>query len=59
MPRCPATAGLTVDGQSLELRCVHWSDDPGGRHAGDHLVHTPPAMGEDHTWTNKDPLDGE
>lgn len=54
--RCPATDTLTVDGQPLELRCVHWSDDPAGRHPGDHLVHTPPAMGDDHTWPNEDPL---
>lgn len=54
MPRCPATDTLTVDGEPLELRCVHWGDTPAGRHPGDHLVHTPPAMGDDHTWANTD-----
>jgi hypothetical protein len=57
--RCPATDTLTVDGTPLELRCVHWSNDPAGRHEGDHLVHTPPAMGDDHTWPNEDPLTEE
>lgn len=57
--RCPATDTLTVDDAPLELRCVHWSDDPAGRHVGDHLVHTPPAMGDDHTWPNTDPLPDE
>lgn len=59
MPRCPATDTLAVDGQPLELRCVHWSNDPDGRHDGDHLVHTPPAMGDDHTWDNENPPDSQ
>lgn len=54
--RCSATDTLTVDGQPLELRCVHWSNGPEGRHTGDHLVHMPPAMGGDHTWPNESPL---
>jgi hypothetical protein len=54
--RCPATDTLTVGGQPLELQCVQWSEDPDGRHQGDHLVHTPPAMGDDHTWPNTNPL---
>ena len=57
MPRCPATDTLTVDGHPVELRCVHWNADPDGRHVGDHLVHTSPAMGDDHTWPNDNPLD--
>ena len=56
MIRCPATAELTIGGEPLELRCVHWGPDPDGRHVGDHLVHTPPAMGDDHTWPNDNPL---
>lgn len=56
MRRCPATAVLDIGGEPLELRCVHWGNDPDGRHAGDHLVHTPPAMGDDHTWANDNPL---
>ena len=59
MPRCPATDAVSVDGKSLDLQCVHWSDDPDGRHQGDHLIHTPPAMGGDHTWPNEDPLPAE
>ncbi len=59
MRRCPATATLDIGGEPLELRCVHWSNDPDGRHEGDHLVHTPPAMGDDHTWTNDNPLPAE
>lgn len=58
MQRCPATDTLTFDGTALELRCVHWSDDPEGRHTGDHLVHTP-AVVDDHTWPNTDPLPDE
>lgn len=59
MQRCLATDTLTFDGEPVELRCVHWSDDPDARHHGDHLVHTPPAMGDDHTWPNTNPLPGE
>lgn len=55
MQRCPATDVVTVDGEQLELRCVHWSEDADGRHGGDHLVHTPAVMA-DHTWTNEDAL---
>jgi hypothetical protein len=58
MQRCPATDTITVEGQPIELRCVYWSDDPGGRHSGDHLVHAPAVM-DDHTWTNDHPLPGE
>lgn len=58
MARCPATDTLTIDGAPLTLQCVHWGnpDDPQDRHPGDHLVHTPPAMGDDHTWPNENPL---
>ena len=56
MPRCPAADTVTVDGQPLDLQCTYWSDDPAGRHEGDHLVHLPPAMGGDHTWPNENPL---
>jgi hypothetical protein len=59
MNRCPATTTVTIDEEPLELRCVHWSDDPNGRHQGEHLVHTSPAMGDDPTWTNDDPLNAE
>lgn len=55
MPRCPVTDTVTVDGDPLALQCTHASDDPDGRHAGDHLVHLPPAIG-DHTWANTNPL---
>lgn len=58
MNRCPATDTVSIHGDPLELRCVHWSDDPEGRHQGDHLVHTPAVM-DDHTWTNEEPLDPE
>jgi hypothetical protein len=51
--RCPATDTVTIDDEPLELRCVYWGDD--GRHDGDHLVHTPAVM-DDHTWPNVDPL---
>jgi hypothetical protein len=54
--RCPATDTVTVDGESLELRCTHWSDDPAARHRGDHLVHLPPETHGDRTWTNTNPL---
>lgn len=54
--RCPATDTLTVGGEDLALRCVHWG--PGGQHLGDHLIHTP-AVTDDHTWTNDDPLPAE
>jgi len=59
MARCPATDTLTVEDAPLALQCVHWGkdpDDPQARHKGDHLVHTPPAMGDDHTWPNENPL---
>lgn len=56
MIRCPATDTLTFDGQAVTLHCIHWSDDPDARHHGDHLVHTPPTMGDDHTWPNDNPL---
>jgi hypothetical protein len=56
MIRCPATDTVTIDGEPLELRCVHWSEDPDGRHTGDHLVHVPASMGGDHTWPNDNPL---
>lgn len=59
MPRCPATDTLTVGGVPISLQCVQWGvdpDDPEARHVGDHLVHTPPAMGDDHTWPNDNPL---
>lgn len=56
MNRCLAVDTVTVDDQSLELRCTHWSDDYDGRHLGDHLVHLPPNMGGDYTWLNNDPL---
>jgi len=56
MPRCLATDEVTVEGEPLTLQCVHASDDPDGRHVGDHLVHLPPAMGGDHTWPNTNPL---
>lgn len=61
MARCPATDTITVDGQPLKLQCIHWGapDDPDDRHRGDHLVHTPPAMGDDHTWPNLNPLPDE
>lgn len=52
--RCPETDLVTVDGEPLELRCVHWGED--GRHAGDHLVHTA-ALVDDHTWPNTDPAE--
>lgn len=60
MPRCPATDTLTVDGESLTLQCVAWGDpaDAEDRHAGDHLVHLPPATG-DHRWPNTNPLPTE
>lgn len=58
--RCPATDTLTIDGAPVELRCVHWSDDPDGRHPEDvHLIHTAPDMGDDHTWPNENPLPAE
>lgn len=57
MQRCPAVDDVAVGDETLELRCVTWSDD--GRHNGDHLVHTPPAMGDDHTWPNTNPLPAE
>lgn len=59
MQRCPATDTLDIDGEPVELRCVHWSDDPDGRHAGDHLIHTSPNYGDDHTWANANPLPDE
>lgn len=52
--RCPATDQVPVGGETLELRCVHWGD--GGRHPGDHLVHTA-AVVDDHTWPNDDPAE--
>jgi hypothetical protein len=52
--RCPATDLVPVDGEPLELRCVHWGED--GVHVGDHLVHTP-ALVDDHTWPNDNPSD--
>lgn len=56
MIRCPATTTVTVHGDPLDLRCVHWGND--GRHVGDHLVHTPAVM-DDHMWPNVDPLNAE
>jgi hypothetical protein len=50
--RCSATDILTVDGEPLELQCVHWGEE--GRHLGDHLVHTQ-AVVDDHTWPNDSP----
>ena len=57
--RCPEADTLDVHGDPLPLQCVIWSDDPDGRHVGDHLVHTPPSMGDDHTWVNGNPLSEE
>lgn len=54
--RCPATDTVPVDGDDLELQCVEWSDDPEGRHHGDHHVLLPPALGGEHTWHNDNPL---
>lgn len=59
MIRCPGSDTLTIGGEPVELQCVLWSEDPDGRHKGDHLVHTPPSMGDDHTWTNENPLPEE
>ena len=57
--RCPATDTLDVDGVQIELRCVHWSTDPDGRHPDAvHLVHTRP-LDDDHTWPNTNPLPTE
>lgn|GEM_PF-1852687 len=57
MARCPATDTVTVDGEPLTLQCALWGDpdDPQDLHAGDHLVHLPPAIG-DHIWPNENPL---
>jgi len=52
--RCPATDTLIVNGEPLELRCVHWGEE--GAHVGDHLVHTQ-ALVDDHTWPNDNPSD--
>jgi len=57
--RCPFTADVSVEGEPLPLQCVAWSDDPDGRHRGDHTLHTPPVMGDDPTWPNDDPLPDE
>lgn len=54
--RCSFTVEVTVEGEPLTLQCVHWSDDPEGRHRGGHTLHTPPAMGDDPTWPNENPL---
>ena len=56
--RCPFTAEVEVEaGQPPRaLQCVEWSDDPDGRHRGDHTLHTPPAMGDDPVWPNDNPL---
>ncbi|MCX5365971.1 hypothetical protein OG864_45555 [Streptomyces sp. NBC_00124] len=54
--RCPATDTIQVDDTDLELQCVEWSEDPDGRHAGDHHVPLSPAMGGEHTWPNTNPL---
>jgi hypothetical protein len=54
--RCPFAPEVEVEGQTLTLQCTQWSNDPEGRHKGDHTVQTPPAMGDDPTWPNDNPL---
>lgn len=54
--RCPETTTVPVHGEDLELQCVSWSEDPDGRHPGDHHVPLPPALGGEHTWPNGNPL---
>jgi hypothetical protein len=57
--RCPATDTITVEGAALELQCVEWSEDPDGRHVGDHHVPLSPALGGEHRWPNENPLPEE
>lgn len=54
--RCPSTDTITVNNEPLELQCVEWSEDPVGRHAGNHHVPLSPAMGGEHRWPNTNPL---
>lgn len=57
--RCPETDTILVHGDDLELQCVEWPEDPDGRHAGDHHVQLPPALGGEYTWANTNPLPDE
>lgn len=54
--RCPAADTIPVGAEDLELQCVEWSEDPDGRHRGDHHVPVSPALGGEHTWANENPL---
>lgn len=54
--RCPATDTITVDDEPLEVQCTEWSEDPEGRHHGDHRVPLSPALGGEHAWPNTNPL---
>ena len=53
--RCPATDTVTVHDEGLTLQCTVHAEDPEGRHAGDHYVELPPALGGRHTWINENP----
>ncbi|CAL9669307.1 hypothetical protein SUDANB145_07328 (plasmid) [Streptomyces sp. enrichment culture] len=54
--RCPATTVLTIGEEDAELQCTVMSEDPEGRHKGDHVVQVSPAMGGEYTWPNENPL---
>ena len=49
--RCPETTAIEIEGDDLELQCVEWSEDPGGRHGGMHHV-----SGHVREWTNENSL---
>jgi len=54
--RCSSTEIIELDGEDLTLQCVEWSEDPEGRHGGDHSAHVSPALGHVRKWPNENPL---
>lgn len=54
--RCPESDTVQIHDEDVQLQCVEWSPDPGGRHRGDHHVQLPPVLGGEHTWANENPL---
>lgn len=62
MPRCPESHAVPENDLVVDvdpLQCVEWSQDPDGRHKGDHHFALPPAMGGEFYWTNDNPLPSE
>ena len=54
--RCPSTEVTEMEGEDLTLQCVEWSEDPEGRHEGDHSAHVSPSLGHVREWTNENSL---